>query len=57
MSEERALVPIEERTVVFYGDEIKSVVVTMADTRPQIFVPVRPLWTFWELIGRGSSDA
>lgn len=30
MSEERALVSIEERTVVFYDDEIKSVVVTMA---------------------------
>ena len=46
MSEERALVPVEERTVVFYDDEIKSAVVTMAGTQPQIFVPVRPLCDF-----------
>ena len=46
MGKEQALVPIEERTVIFYDDEIKSVVVMPANAQPQIFVPVRPLCDF-----------
>jgi len=46
MSEEQALVPVEERTVVFYDAEIKSVVVAMADAQPLVFAPVRPLCDF-----------
>ena len=39
---ERALVPIEEKQVVFYEDEVTAVLVDVAD-RPQVFVPLRPL--------------
>lgn len=41
---ERALVPIEERIVEFYGDEIKGVRVTRSPSgRSEFFVPLRPL--------------
>lgn len=39
---EQALVPIEEKQVVFYEDEVTAVLVDVAD-RPQVFVPLRPL--------------
>src|SRR5437763_104105 len=42
MNEEIALVPIEERKVDFYGDEITAVLVEI-DGREQISVPVRPI--------------
>ena len=42
MNEEMALVPIEERKVDFYGDEITAVLVEI-DGRQQIYVPVRPI--------------
>ena len=42
MNEEIALVPIEERKVDFYGDEITPVLVEI-DRREQISVPVRPI--------------
>jgi hypothetical protein len=41
---DRALIPIEERTVEFYGDEIKGVRVTRTPSgRSEFFVPLRPL--------------
>ncbi len=44
MSEEQALVPVEERTVVFYEDEIKGVRVTRTPSgMPEIYVPLRQL--------------
>jgi hypothetical protein len=44
MSEEHALVPVEERTVLFYEDEIKGVRVTRTPSgRPEIYVPLRQL--------------
>jgi hypothetical protein len=42
MSEEKALVPVEQRSVDFYGDEITAVLIEENDNR-QIFVPVRPI--------------
>ena len=42
MSEENALVPVEERTVVFYDDELTAVMVRMGNEE-QVFVPIRPL--------------
>ena len=42
MSDENALVPVEERTVIFYDDELTAVLVHTAD-EDQVFVPLRPL--------------
>ena len=42
MSDEKALVPLEERTVIFYDDELTTVLVREGDEE-QVFVPVRPL--------------
>lgn len=47
MSDEKALVPIEERLVDFYGDELTAVLV-QAGERRQIYVPLRPIC---ELLG------
>ncbi len=42
MSEETALVPIEERQVDFYGDEITAALVQVKE-HPEVYVPLRPL--------------
>jgi hypothetical protein len=42
MSDKNALVPVEERTVIFYDDELTAVLVR-AGEEEQVFVPVRPL--------------
>ncbi len=42
MTEVSALVPVEERTVIFYDDELTAVLVHLGD-EDEVFVPVRPL--------------
>jgi hypothetical protein len=42
MSDQKALTPIEQRQVAFYGDEIVAVVVE----GDQVFVPIRPICDF-----------
>ncbi len=42
MSESNALEPLEQRTVVFYDDEITAVLVDV-DGRQSIYVPIRPI--------------
>ncbi|MFQ5400523.1 MAG: phage antirepressor N-terminal domain-containing protein [Anaerolineae bacterium] len=42
---EKALVPVEERTVVFYDDELTAVLVQEGD-QTQVFVPLRPICKF-----------
>ena len=42
MSDQKALTPIEQRQVDFYGDEIVAVVVE----DDQVFVPIRPICDF-----------
>lgn len=42
MGDDNALVPIEERTVIFYDDTLTAVLVRVGDEE-QVFVPVRPL--------------
>jgi hypothetical protein len=42
MSKEQALVPVEEKRVVFYEDEIAAVLVETAAER-QIFIPIKPI--------------
>lgn len=44
--ENKAMAPVEERIVEFYGDEIKGVVIRPHPAERQIFIPVRPLCEF-----------
>lgn len=47
MSEEKALVPVEERQVDFYGDDLTAALVGSDDQgRPLVYVPVRPICDF-----------
>lgn len=46
MSKSTALIPIHERSVVFYEDRIVAVEVVGPEGQPEIFVPVRPLCEF-----------
>lgn len=44
MSDEQALIPSEQRTIIFYGDEIKGVRVTRTPSgKAELYVPLRPL--------------
>ncbi len=49
----QALVPIEERTVDFYGDEIKGGIVIHPPSQKGVYVPVRPLVDFLGIDWRG----
>lgn len=43
MAEESStLVPVEERTVVFYEDQLTAILV-QEDDRQQVYVPLRPI--------------
>ena len=42
MNDESALLPVEERTVIFYDDALTAVLVQIGGEE-QVFVPVRPL--------------
>ncbi|NKQ35706.1 MAG: hypothetical protein HF973_08840 [Chloroflexi bacterium] len=42
MSKNKALVPVEQKSVDFYGDEVTAVLIEK-DERRQVFVPVRPI--------------
>lgn len=44
--EEKSLVPLQERTVEFYGDELKGVIVMITPSEQRIYVPVRPICDF-----------
>ena len=41
--EQNALVPVDERVVDFYGDELTAVLVQKDDGRLEIYVPVKPI--------------
>ena len=45
MSEEKALLPIEQRDVDFYGDPLTAVLIRTGDTE-RAYVPIRPLCDF-----------
>lgn len=42
MTDEKALVPIEQKQVLFYDDEITAVLVQLEDER-QVYIPLRPI--------------
>jgi hypothetical protein len=45
MADEKALVPIEQKRVLFYEDEITAVLV-QKDQQGQVYVPIRPICDF-----------
>jgi hypothetical protein len=45
VSNDSALVPIQERRINFYGDEIIAVLVEV-DGERQVYVPIRPICTY-----------
>ena len=45
MSDEKALVPIEQKTVDFQGDDITAVLVETEEGE-QVFVPIKPICEF-----------
>lgn len=42
MSDEKALVPVEQKQVLFYDDELTAVLIE-TQTRQEIYVPIRPI--------------
>jgi hypothetical protein len=55
MTEEKALIPVEQKAVDFYGDEITAVLVE-EDDRRQIFIPVRPICDYLGLSWSGQRE-
>ena len=55
MSEEKTLVPVEQRDIDFYGDEITAVLTEENDKR-QIFVPIRPICDYLGLSWSGQRE-
>ncbi len=55
MASEDVLVPLEERNVDFYGDEITAVLVEAA-SGPDVYVPVRPLCDYLGLAWSGQYE-
>jgi P22_AR N-terminal domain/ORF6C domain len=55
MSDETALVPIDERDIDFYGDEITTALVKV-ESQTQIYVPLRPICKYLGLSWSGQSE-
>ncbi|NWJ99035.1 MAG: ORF6C domain-containing protein [Chloroflexi bacterium] len=54
--ESAALVPLEEKTVDFYGDQITAVLVETKSGKQEVYVPIRPLCDFLGLSWRGQRE-
>src|SRR6266487_1000332 len=52
---ETALLPIDEQTINFYGDEITTALVTV-DNRPQMYIPIRPICEYLGLAWSGQRE-
>lgn len=55
MTEKKVLVPIEQKQVLFYDDEITAVLVQEAGQQ-HVYVPVRPICEFMGLSWTGQVD-
>lgn len=55
MSEETPLIPVEEKTVDFYGDTITAALVEVED-REEVYVPLRPICDYLGLSWRGQRE-
>ena len=56
MSAEKALVPIEQKSVDFYGDEIMAVLVEVEQQHQQVYVPVRPICDYMGVTWSGQYE-
>ena len=54
-SEEKALVPLEQKTIDFYGDEIIAVLIE-EEEREQVYIPVRPICDYLGLSWSGQRE-
>lgn len=55
MSEEKALIPIEEQAVDFYGDEITTAIVNI-DDHTRMYVPIKPINDYLGLTWSGQFE-
>ena len=55
MSDEQALIPIEERQVDFYGDDIIAVLVDVNGDE-HVYIPIRPICTYLGLTWPGQTE-
>lgn len=55
MSNETALVPVEEKQVEFYGDDIIAALVEV-DNKQQVYVPIKPISDYLGLSWSGQSE-
>src|SRR5690242_8983192 len=55
MADETALVPVEEKTVDFYGDQVTAALVEAGETQ-EVYVPVRPLCDYLGLAWAGQFE-
>ena len=55
INKQPVLVPIEERSVDFYGDEITMALVHL-EQRTQLYVPLRPICTYLGLSWSGQRE-
>ena len=54
-AEERALVPLEELSVDFYGDEVITVIVDV-DGKELVYIPTRPICEYLGLSPNGQRE-
>src|SRR5215210_2297627 len=54
-SENQALVPVDERTIDFYGDEVLGVIIE-EDSERRIYVPIRPICDYLGLSWAGQRE-
>jgi len=55
MADEKALIPIEEQTVDFYGDKITTALVDV-DGRTMMYVPIKPISDYLGLAWSGQFE-
>ena len=55
MSDEQVLVPLEERQVDFYGDDIITVLVNV-NGKERVYIPIRPICAYLGLSWSGQSE-
>jgi P22_AR N-terminal domain/ORF6C domain len=55
MEKDTALIPIDEQTIDFYGDEITTTLVTV-DNHTQMYIPVRPICEYLGLAWSGQRE-
>lgn len=55
LADERALVPVEQRTIDFYEDEILAALIEV-DGRPEVFIPIRPICEYLGLAWNGQFE-